>query len=796
MARRFSAALGVLLFFPFLLAASPLAGQSPPAPAEGAEDAESAAIEPVAEIVDEIVVTSRRRKENLQQVPLSVTAFDETALEERLMVDVTDIAAFTPNVDLGSTSGYGVGSNSLYAVIRGIGQLDMGITADPAVGVYVDGIFLARPQGAVLDLLEVERIEVLRGPQGTLFGKNTTGGAISIITKRPSSELAGRLSTTLGDYQRHDARASIAGSLSDRLHASLALLSTNRNGFSRSLWNGTDFNDDNLDSGRLALRFMPSPNLTLDLTGDFSRRRDTGGLQILLGVTSTPILDFYNNVQLAAGLLPATGELWLTDDFYSSYAGTPSFINDDVLGGALTVNWLVNDSLALQSITSYRSLETHRRSDHDTTPDPISDVESRLDSDQMSQELQLSGAAAGERLSWVLGGLYFRERPRSSEIINVMRNIFDALELAPGPIVAPIGVPAFLCNPGPPPPDVPCFGGAGNPLNFAFFDGFGGRTRKQAETESWALFGEATYDLGDKLSATFGLRFSVDDKWYHYIGMDALGVVEEDILNQDSWDAVTPRASLAYQLRPNILLYLTAAKGYKSGGFNGRPEGSGVLQPYDPEELWSYETGWKSDLLGHRLRLNGALFHSDYDNIHFSALVNVDGAPVFIIQNAGRARIQGLELELEAYPAPGLNVSLALGATDTELVEVAPGVPVSVEDDISLPKAPEWTANAALQYAFDLGARGALIARGDYRYRSKVYNDLLNTETIAQDGYGSVNARLSWTSLSGRWELAGFATNLTDEEVLAHGVIPGGFGFDLGVSGQPRMWGATAQWKF
>lgn len=786
-----------LPFLVLALSALPAGAQSQLSEApEKPGETEPAVAEPVGAVVDDIVVLARRREENLQEIPISITTFDETAFEERSMVDITDLSTFTPNVTIGTTFGFGFGSSELVAFIRGIGQLDTAIFADPGVGLYIDGVFLARSQGGVMDLLDVERIEVLRGPQGTLFGKNTTGGAISIVTKRPTNELVGRLSGTLGEFDRRDARASVAGPLNEKLKASLALQSTNRDGFAHSLWNGAKYNDVNRDTGRLALRWEPTSKVTVDVTGDYSRERETGGNQILLALTPTPILDFYNRAHVAAGLQPATEELWLADGFYDSYTSFPGLVNQDVYGTSVVMNWRLGGSLAVQSISSYRGSSLHNSGDLDATPLAVADSMSRVNVDQLSEELQLSGVSAGDRLRWVAGALYFRERPRARAQTDVMRDLFDALELAPGPVVSPPGAPPGLCDPGPAPPGVPCFGGAGNPANLLFFDGFGDLNDNNMATKSRALFGEATYDVSERISATFGVRYSRDDKWFHYVSTTPSGVLRADLFNQDHWADVTPRLSLSYRLKPDLLLYFTAAKGYKSGGFNGRPATRKVLDPFDPEKVWAYEAGWKSDLLERRLRLNGAAFWSDYEDIQFAASVEVNGVPVFVTQNAGRAEIRGFELELETLPAPGWNISASVGYTDSDLVEVDPRVPFSLEEGVKLPKTPEWTANTAIQYAFDLHEQGAFIARADYRYSSKIYNDLLNSETIAQRNLGLLNARLSWTPLSSRWDLSAFVTNLTDEDYIAHGSVAGAFGFHIGVTGRPREWGLTAQWRF
>ncbi len=777
-----------------LLPLAPAGGQESGVPAGEDGDATAAAAgEPFGE---EIMVTARRREENVQTIPISITTFDGTALEERSMADLAAIGDFTPNLDFSTTGGFGTQTSEATVMIRGIGQIDTAIYSDPAVGIYVDGVFLARAQGGVLDLLDLERVEVLRGPQGTLFGKNTTGGALSLVTRKPSNDFSALLQGTLGEFERRDVRASVSGALSDKVSASLAFLATNRDGFTRSLASGERFFDDDRQSARLALRFAPSDSLTVDWSADGMRERETGGDQILLSLTATDLLLFYNNAQVLAGRQPVTEELWVTGSLYESFSTSPSYNDGDVFGTALTVNWLASTSLNLHSITAYRGFEFDTGGDLDGTPLAVAEVSGPIKNDQFSQEIHLSGAAAEDRLTWLVGGLYFREKPRSVVSIDIMTDLFPALEAAPGPIVSPPGVPPFLCNPGPPPPGLPCFGGAGNPLNLAFFNGFAGLQTHQLETESWALFTEGTYDVSPKLSATFGLRYSLDEKTFQYTNVNAFGIVDSDLFNEDEWDALTPRVSLAYQARQDLLVYFTASRGYKSGGFNGRPQQRQQLDPFDPEIVMSYEVGLKSDWLDRRLRLNGAVFFSDYDDIQFAASFDVGGTPVFITQNAGRAEITGFELELSSRPAQGLDLSANVGYTHTELVELDPRVPPGLREGGTLPKAPEWTANAAVQHTFQLGDSAVLIPRLDYVYRGKVFNNIANTEEIAQDAYDLLNVRLLYGPASGSWDIAAFVTNLTDEEFLDHGLITGSFGFNIGIPGRPREWGLTAQYRF
>ncbi len=785
---------GVLLLLALLLT------PSLPAVAQGSAESEETPAadsgEPGESFVEEILVTARRRAESLQNTPISITAFSESALTERSMSDLSDLGDFAPNIDFAHTGGFGDQASEAAITIRGIGQLDTALFADPAVGLYVDGVFLARAQGGVLDLLDLERVEILRGPQGTLFGKNTTGGAIQLITRKPGNAFAGRLSGTIGELDRRDARASVAGPLSDQLSASLALMSTQRDGFSRSLVTGQEFNDDNREAARLSLNYRPSSNVTIDWNTDVTREREAGSNQILLSLVTTPLLDFYNRSQIAGGRQPVT-EALLTGSLFESRAGFPSHYDGDTYGSSLTVNWTAGRSLGVQSITAWRGFEFDTAGDGDALPNIVAQRLVQQRHDQFSQELQVSGLTADDRLTWVVGGLYFREHPREQSDASVMTDIFPALEAAPGPIVSPPGVPAFLCDPGPPPPGVPCFGGAGNPLNLGFINGFSGNQFIDLETISWALFAEGTYNINDRLSATLGARFSRDEKTFDYTNVNAFGIVDSDLFNEGDWDALTPRFSLAYQAKPDVLLYFSASRGYKSGGFNGRPQQRQVLDPFDPETVMAYEIGIKSDLLNRRLRLNGSAFFSDYEDIQFGASLDVGGQPVFVTQNAGSGEITGFELELTAFPAVGLEVTAAAGYTDTELVELDPRVPAGLQEGGTLPKTPEWTFNAAVQYSFRLGDNnGAIIARGDYSYRSDFFNDISNSPGIAQDAYDLVNARLLYTPPSGRWDVALFGTNLTDEEYLENGFNAQAFGFNIGLAGRPREWGLTAEFRF
>ena len=779
---------------------APLPAIAQDAPA-GTDPATTSAAEDSADkssFSDAIVVTARKREEDPQTIPISLTTFSSDALEELSMQDLSDLGDWTPNLNFSAGGGFGDQSSEATVFIRGIGQIDTAIFSDPAVGIYVDGVYLARAQGGIFDLLDLERIEVLRGPQGTLFGKNTTGGAISLITKQPSSTFTARLAGTLGQYDRRDLRASASGGLTESLAGSLALLTTNRDGFARSRVTGQEFNDDNRDSARLALSFTPSEGLLVHLTGDYTREREAGSSMFLLSLVNAPLLDFLQRAE-AAGGLPLYDQRWVSGNRRDSFAGLPGFYHGDVYGAALSLD-RTYEQLSIRSITAWRGLQVDSAGDGDGSPARIADRFQDQRQDQLSQELQVTGLALDDALTWVAGALYFEENPEESTSTVVFGDIFPALEAAPGPIVSPPGVPAFLCNPGPPPPGVPCFGGAGNPLNLFWFTGENGNVADlDLSTKSYAVFAEGTWAATDTLSLTAGARWTRDEKTFRFRNTNPFGVVDSDLFNEGGWDAVTPRVAVAWQARPQTLLYASASRGFKSGGFNGRPQQRQVLDPFDPETLWTYEVGVKSDAFNRRLRTNAALFYSDYQNIQFAASLDVGGQPVFVTQNAGTARIEGFELEIEGQPAVGLTLEASVGYLDTELTELDPGVPAGLQEGGRLPKTPEWTIAAAIQQAWSLGdggSQGSLIARADYSYRTKFFNDSANSPGIAQEAYGLTHLRLLYSPTAGRWDVSVFVTNLTDETYLEHGFFAAAFGPNLGIPGRPREWGATLEWRF
>lgn len=744
--------------------------------------------EPVFE--SEIVVTARKREENLDRVPIAVTAFSDVALEARSMRNLTDVGDFTPNLDFSVSGGAGGSPSEATVYLRGVGQIEPGIFADPGVGIYVDGVYIARSQGAVFDLLDLDRVEVLRGPQGTLFGKNTTGGAIQLITRAPSVELEGRVGATVGNLDRRDANFRLSGSLSERLTGSLSVLSTGRDGFATSLETGQVLNDDDRDTARIALRYQPNDRVIVDLSLDGTRERETALDQSLLAILGAPLLDFYQDV-LAADGQPIITDEFITGDLRLSHSSFPSRNDGDIFSSTLRVS-LQGDGFDVLSISNYRDVRYEGSSDFDGTPIGFFARSYDQQQHQLSQEIQLSGAGFGDRLEWLVGGLYFEENPVDDSMTFNLEGLFASLERAPGPIFAAPGAPSSACNPMPL-PGAFCFGGAGNPLNGLFFFGDGIHDVLDIETTSWALFGEGTWAIGDRLSLTGGLRYTQEDKNVEFF-TEPQNSPPRTLLEQEDWESWSPRVNLSYRANDETLLYLGVSKGFKSGGFNAsRSLLRAELAPFDQETVWATEAGLKTRL-GTKLRLNVAAFTYDYEDIQFASFLVVDGELFLVIQNAAQGRIDGAELELEVHPISGLTLSATLAYLDTEYTDLSAdgGAPL----DGTIPKSPEWSHTLSAQYAFELQSKGSVIVRGDWSYRDDYFNDVANSPFVAQEGFGLLNARLVYATPSDRWEVALSGTNLADEEYLEHGVAALSAGIATGIAGRPREWGLSMQYRF
>lgn len=742
--------------------------------------------------IEEVVVTARKRAERLQETPISITAFTAAELMLRPESNIGELANFAPNVSY--TLGGANGGSALQLFIRGIGQVDFAIGKEPGVATYVDGVYLSRSVGALLDIVDFERVEVLRGPQGTLFGRNAVGGALNITTVKPGETFAGDVEVTVGRFDRLDGRAVLNAPLREDLFVRITAAHLGRDGIGERLTDGGELGDIDSTAGRAQLRWIAGDVAEVNLAADYTRRTEGGYPATLLTVESPPVglQALYNATAGAAR--PLTPAL-ITGKRYDTFAGGPN-VNDQTIWGASATVDAELVGIEVKSITAYRNLQARYSRETDGYPLPMLDVVNDDEQAQLSQELQLSQSR--ERLDWIAGFFYFNENSAGVSDAMIGSGVFSFLESLPIPLI-PLGPPppGTSCAAGTTPPGFPCAGGPGNPINVALDNDRIDIINQ--DTRSYAVFGEATYDLTGMLSLTLGGRYTSEDKEFT---LDSTRTVSGATLLpytkvDESWTDFSPKGGIDVRWREGLLTYFTVTHGFKAGGFNARARNGTELEPFDPEEVVTYEVGLKSLWFDDRLRVNAAVFYNDYTDIQVAVAQAdpVTGQVFNRVENAGEAEIKGFEIELLARVAAGLDLSAGVGYTDAEFTEVEPGGEFT--EDSEFIQTPKWTANVGLQYTVSLAEYGKLILRGDYAYRSEYYNDAQNSERIRESGYGLLNASATYRTPGGNMGLRLFVTNLTDEEYLAFGIDPtAGLGFSSGTYGRPREWGLTAFYQF
>ncbi|WP_439477405.1 TonB-dependent receptor [Brevundimonas sp.] len=728
-----------------------------------------------ADRIDDVIVTARWRNEHLQDAPVSATVLTGADIRARNLTDLSQIDAFVPNLVFDPGTGDTGGSTNAQIFIRGVGQADFLFTAEPGVGVYVDGVYVARSIGSMMGLVDLERIEVLRGPQGTAFGKNSVGGSIGLTTRRPGETFGGRATATLGGLDRRDFSLVVdAPLMADRLLGKVVAFSDRRDGFVTRPDGGTL---GAIESAGLGLRldWRPDPGFELRLSADYARRRDTVAPAGLVAVDpAAPLVALWNALVGAPRGETYDGRFVPTDPDVTF--GTGANTSDlDQSGLAATAEWRGSVG-TLRSITAWRRHDAVFDSDPDHSPLTYFEqgVSDRMS--QFSQEIQWVGSALEGRLSYVVGGLYFSERGDDAYRLRVAPGLFAALE------AFPVGL-------------IPGLGGAGNPVHVSL--DLDGEIVGEIDSQSQAVFANVDIQLTDRLSVSAGLRQTWDSKDYHArFDRFSSGTTAYDVTTGGDWRAMTPSAVARYRWSPRVMTYLSVARGYKSGGFNGRSQSAFEARtPFDPEYVLSYEAGIKASAFDRRLAINLALFRGDYTDLQLFRLSADGGAPVVLVDNAGSARIDGFELEVSARPTPDLRLDLGVGRLDGRYEQLEPSVTgVTLAHD--LPKTPEWSVNLSIEQGVDL-ALGRLTARADYAYRARVQNTPDNAPLTAQAGFGLINAGLTFEPPRQGWSITLFGTNLTDVRYITN-ALDGRASIGLAdvAFGRPREWGVRLDYAF
>ncbi|MFC3440212.1 TonB-dependent receptor [Sphingobium rhizovicinum] len=708
------------------------------APQASAADEDSAAI----------VVTARRREETLVSVPIAVSAFSGEALERGGAIDISDLANVTPNTTLEASRGT---NSTLTAFIRGVGQQDPVSGFEQGVGIYLDDVYLNRPQGALLDIYDVERIEVLRGPQGTLYGRNTIGGAVKYVTRMLPQDFSLKLKGTFGTYDQADGIISASAPIGDLVRVGGAVARLSRGGFGKNLTTGEDNYNKDIWAGRATVEMggYGEPVL-MRLTGDYTKDNSNarGGHRLMPGqLSGTPMLKDVFDTQ---------GGLTDPKQYVKSY------------GLSLNITAELSDAVTLRSISAWRKDDSASPIDFDALPAVDVDVPAYYFNEQLSQEFQLlydQGRFHG------MVGLYYLDAKADTQ--------FDVRLFTTVP-----GLTAF--------------------------------TQANVDTETYAIFSDFTYDLTDQLSLSAGGRYTWDERRaeivrQNYLGggspvFDGAGIPfgapSTNFRGSSKFKKFTPRFSVSYKPTPDHNIYASYSKGFKGGGFDPRgvgtnaPDlnGDGIRQDsevasflsFRPEQVDSYEVGYKGNLMDGALYVAIAGFYADYKDVQIpgsvACTVSVGGVatPSFcgVVSNAGKARFKGLEFESNARlgrdilsGGDRLNLQTAIGYIDAEYREYITnvgGVPTDVAAYRRVQNTPKWTASGTLSYTVPVGD-GSLYAGSTLSWRSKTYQFEIPNPYIDQKGYALWDASLVYTAPNDRWTIGVHGKNLLDKEYKTSG---------------------------
>jgi iron complex outermembrane receptor protein len=684
--------------------------------------------------LERIEVTARKTAENLQTVPVSLTSIGAAELAENGISVITEIQRFSPNTTLQTSRGT---NSTLTAFIRGVGQQDPLWGYEPGVGIYIDDVYMARPQGAVLDLLDVERIEVLRGPQGTLYGKNTIGGAVKYVTKAMSGDTELNIEGTVGSYNQKDLK--ITGQIpliEDKLFIGFGHAELNRDGFGEFLTSALDNQDTenynkDLSASRLTLEFHATENLFMrlawDRTNDDSNAK--GGYRLLPSLlTEAPV----------------------PDSVYDSYTSMPTSNSVELDGYSFLLEWQATDELTVKYVGTSREGYSKTNIDFDNTSLDIFDVPAIYDDENTSHELQANYVGDGFT---IVSGLYAYDGESCGH--------FDA-------ILGFLGRAAF-----------------GTP----------GLTREVTgcnNSKSKAAYIQSSIDISEQLSLTVGARYTKEEKkayvnnglafsnvypsdnWIpsyvrgdvsfpQVLGTDTDGDGILDAPKKEDWSQFTPRIGLEYQVDDSTMIFASYSQGFKSGTFN--PRATLNEDAANPEIVDSIELGIKKDW-NDVLRTNVTLFSLDHKDRQYITVTPDPDDFTVLNQNLGNIKgstVKGVEAEITWAATENLRIDLSVGLLDAE-IEDDPSVATPL---VGLSNTPDYTVNLAANYSMDT-EMGYFVFSGGYYYRDD-YLLFEDSDSLLQDGYGTLNASVTWESVEGNWYGGLHFKNLTDEEAMVGG---------------------------
>lgn len=732
--------------------------------------------------IEEIIVTAQRREQSLLDVPIAVTAFTGADLERRGIQDIVELAKFTPNVTLEVSRGT---NTTLTAFIRGVGQQDPVAGFEAGVGLYIDDVYLNRPQAAVLDIYDVERIEILRGPQGTLYGRNTIGGAIKYVTRRLGDEPEVKLRGSVGTETQLDFVVSASIPVSDTLKIGGSIASLNRDGFGDNLnIAGVENYNKQLLAGRISIEFTPSETLFFRLSGDIidDRSDPKQGHRLTVGnVSGAPILD--NVFDTRSGLNNPKQRV-------------------KAKGLAFTGEWQASDTITVKNILAYREDDSRTPIDFDSLPVADLDVPADYNNKQFSEELQVHYSS--ERLNGLVGFYYLDASAFTA---------FDVILAQLGDLIGLPGLNAF--------------------------------TLGDVDTKTWSVFGDFTYDVTNSISVALGGRYTEDERTSTILRQTFIGgtsarfggtataiATTSDFTGSQTSTKFTPRAVLSWKPSDDQTLYFSYSKGFKGGGFD--PRGQSTAAPdldgdgdiddddifqflsFEPETVDSFELGWKASLLDRRLNVSIAAFLGNYKNVQVPGSVGIDTTGdgnedtfIGITSNAADADVNGIEFEGQALLSTDLtgagdsvNFFWSLGYLDAKYNVFIDALGVDVADQRVFQNTPEWTLSGRLVYSrpWAIGGNdGSLSLISSLAYRSAASQFETPNDFLDQPGFTLWDASLVWEADDARWQVGIHGKNLTDERYKVAGYNFPALGLEGSVTaffGNPRTVTATAEYRF
>jgi len=749
-----------------LLATTALAGLAMHGPAH-AQAAQSADNEGAS--VNEIVVTAQFREQALQDTPLAITAVSGEDLAARGVGNTQELAKVAPSVSLRHTGS--AGGKTMAAFVRGIGASDYNFNIEPGVAFYIDDVYLGPSYGTLLDFIDLERAEVLRGPQGTLSGKNAIGGAIRLVSKKPRGLNEGYLDVEVGSRNLIKLKGAWDASLSDTLAMRVSGYSARQDGLVKlydfgcvnpdlvgdtsapySIANTTPpqgcgrgtLGNTNVQAARLQFRWTPTDTIEINLAGGLSEDTSRGAADVLLWMDPTG----FQNLMVPGTTDPffetmygvPYDERFLPPDRYSSYSTFEDpvyglkFPPDNTLSSRdlnLHVNWQVAPQLSVTSITAYRKIEGSWAYDSDSSPLATDGVYNTQKHEQFSQELRLSGALMDDRFHFTVGGFYYDATQRDIGTVEAAPfNLFIQVDSYP-------------------------------------------------KNTNWAAFAHGEFDITEGLRLIGGVRYSEEDKFYRFIEHDIPGTPSNvfpgglDAPKSTAYERLDWRAGVQLDVAEDHMIYANVATGFRGGGFNPRPSNLQTVVPFTPESLVSYEIGHRSEFLDRRIRWNNTFYYSDYTDIQLSgrttSIVSGGEFPVTVIINAAKAHVWGLESELNARISDAVTVYGAGSYTKFKYDELGNAGPEFVSNGPLLTSmqryTPEWKLNVGFQAALPvLTDLGTLVFNGDYAYQTRQFPDARNSPELEIPAYGVANARLTFTTLDNNWSLSLIGTNIFDKE--------------------------------